>query len=699
MASARGAKRRKLSPSGESERPKTYSANENFVKLASRWNLEQDYERRPRKIDKRQKKQKLPIRTSEGWIEQEAEVSEGEAENEDGEQTGAAKDGSPTEIVGDEGVPSEASPQAPSVSSRQQILEAKEELASIAGHINEDPEEHIGSLKKLGQLAASPNLTVKKLALATQLAVYKDIIPGYRIRPLSEEDMKAKLSKEVRKLRTFEQSIVTGYQAYLRDLTMYAKGQSEGLVEQVASLKSVAISCTCNLLLAVPHFNFRTELLKIIVGRLSNKKADTDFTKCVGTLEQLFNDDEDGDTSLDAVLMLTKMIKAKDYRVHESVLNVFLQLRLLSEFSQKGSSTQVDREENDENTAKTPKKKREFRTKRMRKQLREDKALQKEMKEADAEVSHEDREKNQAEMLKAVFLTYLRILQAHKQKSNLMGAVLEGLAKYAHLINQDFFGDILETLKELIQQAEYQPATDPSGLLNADEKDTDDLDRAQPTRNAVRESLLCVTTAFALLHGQDARKAAAELHLDLSFFITHLYRTLLPLALDPAIEFGSDAQLPDPPSSSSAPDPDPPKTTTKVNHNTTTVLLLRALRFILLPPPPHPPGSVPPARLAAFMHRLLLSALHLPAASGGALVALLQAATGQKAVARKVAALWRSEERKGDGVCDLVGDSVEGCNGFAGTAWEGEVLRWHFDPKVREAWKRVERNVGAVGGS
>lgn len=67
---------------------------------------------------------------------------------------------------------------------------------------------------------------VQKLALATQLAVYKDVIPGYRIRPLTSEEQKAKVTKEVKKLRGFEQSLVSNYQTYVENLAKVSRGKS-----------------------------------------------------------------------------------------------------------------------------------------------------------------------------------------------------------------------------------------------------------------------------------------------------------------------------------------------------------------------------------------------------------------------------------------------------------------------------------------
>jgi len=60
---------------------------------------------------------------------------------------------------------------------------------------------------------------------------------------------------------------------------------------------------------------------------------------------------------------------------------------------------------------------------------------------------------------------------------------------------------------------------------------------------------------------------------------------------------------------------------------------------------------------------------------------------------KKIASLWISEERKGDGVFDALRGAVEGSNPFASTVWEGEILRNHFSPKVRDATKILAKNI------
>ena len=683
-------KKRKLSLSESSTFESSHSAkvdassktpykNDFFTTSASRWNLEQDYENQPRKARKKERENtRLPIKTPEGMIEQLhiLEINRGDA---DGWLGSGEKEKSVVEEVEQAEAQCKASP-------RQDILKAKEELARIATLISEDPEEHAGSFRILAQIAASQIVTIKRLALATQLAVYKDVIPGYRIRPIAESGVTEKISKDVRRLREFEQSLVRSYQHYVKELAKYSKLSRGDVSEGDASLAALAISCVCALLLAVPHFNFRTDLIKILVEKLSRQRVDADFVKCCETLETLFRNDDDGTPSLDAVTMVTRMMKSKCYRVDESVLNTFLHLRLLSEFSSKASQNHVNKRSIEHRfQRKKPKFKKEFRTNRQKKIFKERKAVEKEFKEADAVVSHEERDRMQAETLKLVFVAYFRILKV--PASNLMGAVLEGLAKYAHLINQDFFGDILEALKELttIGGTSIKDAIEMDGTERDEEESLDDF---KSNRDATRESLLCVITAFALLEGQEASKVVANPNLELSFFTAYLYRTLHALALNPDIELNAKSlHLPDPHATNF--DSHSPTANNKINIQTTIVLLLRSLSSILLPPTST--HSVPPIRVAAFSKQLLTSSLQLPEKSAVAMMGLMNKVT--KTHGRKISGMWNTEERKGDGVFEPIRPDLEGSNPFASTIWEGELLRLHYCPGVREGVKGLEKEI------
>jgi len=675
-------KRRRLHSDGEGETaPNGAKVQKQFFKSGANWNLENDHENRPRKgkKDKKEKKKvvqanggRLPIKVASGtWVDQDDADS-------------IASDADWLESNGDaEPLPDEPEAPAPeetSIPEREQIRRAQEEMAKIATQLNEDPEEYPGAFKALARIGSSPLRSIQKLCIVTQMAVYKDVIPGYRIRPASEDPAAEKLSKDVKRLRVYEQALVSGYQTYIKTLAQYATMPLVKGEKPSKRISSIAIMCACTLLNAVPHFNFRGDLLRILVRKLSSRNVDGDFVKCRQALEKLLREDEEGRPSMEAVSLLSKMMRARKYNTEESVLNLFLHLRLLSEFSGTGSHNRVDREKEGTNGPAT-KQKKVFRTKKERKRLKEEKAAEKVMAHADASVSHEERDQMQSETLKMVFATYFRILK--ERSPHLMGAVLEGLAKYAHLINQDFFGDLLEALKDLIRYTEQGEDQD-----EADGQEEGDEDDAAIARDTSREALLCTVTAFALLAGQDAHNARSTLHLDLSFFTTHLYRSLLSLSVNADLELGAKSlHLPDPDSS----DGDR-RTDFKVNLQTTTVLLMRCLGAILLPP--WNIRSVPPLRLAAFTKQLMTSSLQMPEKSCQAVLGLLQDIIHTHG--RKVNALWNTEERKGDGTFKSLAETVEASNPFTATVWEGELLRRHYCPKVREELKLMEKNLKSI---
>ncbi|KAI0187689.1 nucleolar complex-associated protein 3 [Xylaria flabelliformis] len=670
MASRPSKKRKLTPPPSEDEGDSRSSAKiqKSFLQNAAKWDLLED-QYKARKDKKREKEStRLPVKrdgrvqavvtpiedlkeSEDDWLEDEGDRSGDEEEEED-----------------------QAPKKVPAIPMKEQIRNAKEELAKLATALNEEPYENAGAFKALTKIGESNVPAIVTLSLVTRMAIYKDLIPGYRIRPISEDGAGEKISKEARTIRTFEQALVSGYQAYVKELARYAKARQGDAGE--AGIASVAITCASSLLTTHPHFNFRSDLINILVWKLSSRRTDEDFEKALSAIITLFTEDDEGRPSFEVVSTLCRMMKTKNYLVHESVVSLFLHLRLLSEFSGKASTDSVDLP-----MESRKKQKKAFRTKRERKQLKEEKALQKDMDRVDASVLHEERDRMQSECLKAVFATYFRILKL--RTPHLMGVVLEGLAKFSHLINQQFFGDLLEALKDLIRhsEADENGSEDPEAAA-ADEDDD------EPTRNPTRESLLCTATAFALLAGQDAHNAKADLHLDLSFFTTHLWQTLLPISQNADLELGAR--------SLHLPDPDAPASQlradtrgNKVNLQTTTVLLIRCLTAVLLPP--WNIRSTPPLRLAAFAKQLMTMSLHVPEKSVQALLALL--ADVGNTHGRKIAALWNTEERKGDGVFNALSKSEEGSNPFATTVWEGEILRRHYCPKVRDAVKVMEKSI------
>jgi nucleolar complex protein 3 len=262
------------------------------------------------------------------------------------------------------------------------------------------------------------------------------------------------------------------------------------------SILTVAIQCMADLLKTVPHFNFRTNLLNMIVTYMPVKTPEQVSAICCNAIKTLFKDDESGEVSLEAVKLITKMIKARSYKVNTHAVDTFLHLRLREELV----FNKPEKEK--ESTAKKRKKEGEHVSRKARKVLKVDDELKKELQEAEAVYSKSERQKMQSETLKFVFVTYFRILK-NAPDSDLLSTVLEGLSKFAHLINIDFFNDLMSVLKKISQE---QQAAYHSGIISGPEG-----------VRGIRNALHCVIAAFQVLAGQG------------TLVITQIFRRLLIL--------------------------------------------------------------------------------------------------------------------------------------------------------------------------
>ncbi|XWS10679.1 hypothetical protein CRYUN_Cryun38cG0018200 [Craigia yunnanensis] len=97
----------------------------------------------------------------------------------------------------------------------------KQKPAELGMALLADPEANIKSLKEMLQFAKDGNHSIVKLGLLSLLAVFEDITPGYRIRLPTEKEMK--VSKEVKKMRYYESTLLSAYKGYLQKLLALEK--------------------------------------------------------------------------------------------------------------------------------------------------------------------------------------------------------------------------------------------------------------------------------------------------------------------------------------------------------------------------------------------------------------------------------------------------------------------------------------------
>lgn len=598
-------------------------------------NLEQDYEKRSRTLRNQEDTmvEGLPIKINgkieRKMIKQEPKKKESADHFDESEKN---KDVSKNDSESEEEREEDEEEYIPDT--EEKIIQLKEEIADLVEKILENPEENVPALSRLCKMVKSKNPNTCKFSMLALVPVFKSIIPGYRIRPLTELEKRERVSKEVGRLRHFEQSLVGIYKNYVDVLKELSKvpNNDDPLKVQTGALATQAAN---ELISNASHFNFRTEMFSLIIRRICkpNLRADSMSERSIKTLESILNDDKDGIISLEIVRILCKTAKIRKYNVEESVINILLSLDVLSDYDPN------TKEEHDQKKIKMKKKDRIHLSKKQRKSRKEMKQIEEEMRRAEQSVTVEERERNQAEILQHVFFLYLNILKVQNPK--LVGAVLEGLVKFGNMANFELLGDFLEVMKELINDA--------------------DLNYMSSTE--VRKVLLCIVSSFSIVSNHSQMK----FNVDLSSFVDALYALLPSISLDANIELSHKSMRLADPLGSEILKP-------SVNVSTKAELLLKALDYIFFRS-----KSGTKQRAAAFTKRIYMCVEHTPEKTSIALLKFLDKLMNKYP---EIGGLYSTEDRIGNGKFIMEAETPALCNPESATLWENSLLINHYCPTV-----------------
>ncbi|KAJ3698354.1 hypothetical protein LUZ61_002059 [Rhynchospora tenuis] len=455
------------------------------------------------------------------------------------------------------------------ISAEELFRKKKIKLAEIGMALLEDPEANIRSLMDLLKVCKDRDPEVVKLGLMSILAVFKDIIPSYRIRQLTGLELRKQVSKAVQKRRYYEDNLLRSYKVYLRELKE---------LQNEAVFKQVAVRCMCTLLEAAPHFNDRKKLLDYIVWNVSSSD-DAIRKMCCEAIKSLFKNEgkHGGKGTVDAVYFIADLVKSLDCQLHPDSLEVFLSLRF--------DEDMVKHENRTEDKNKFTKKKKGIKQEPVKQlQPNERKKRKRELiaktrdevppvlpqvaipvfhcedsyprciflispgidtslckaiglyyygvyadyKAVSFAPDPEERRSMQSATLSALFETYFRILKhavdasdprsksetsaSHAQPH--LAPCLEGLGKFSHLINLDFMAGIMSLLKQL---SSFSSGTHLQSKTFANNSDN----RGSSNGLTVSERLQCCIVAFKII-----KSNLDALNVDLQDFSMQLYNLL-----------------------------------------------------------------------------------------------------------------------------------------------------------------------------
>ncbi|KAL2473247.1 hypothetical protein Fot_48983 [Forsythia ovata] len=393
----------------------------------------------------------------------------------------------------------------------------KYKLAELGMALLADPESNIKSLREMLEISKDGNKAIVVLGLKSLLAVFKDIIPGYRIRLPTEKEQEMKVSKEVKKMRLYESTLLSAYKAYVQRLIA---------IEQQTVYKRVSVRCICTLLAAVPHFNFRENLLAAVVRNISSRD-DVVRNLCCASVKSLFINEgkHGGEATVEAVQMIAELVKTHNCQLHPDSIQVFMFLSFdedlgkprVSEVDNKSKNKKSKKRKGFEEPNHLPDNGKKKTRQEMMTKTREE--VNADFKAASFSQDLSERRRMQSQTLSAVFQTFFRILK-HAMKptseaSSLLGAsgshpllvpCLNGVGKFSHLIDLDFMADLMNCLRKLAGNGSK----------------SEDLSENSSNYLTVSERLLCCIVAFKVM-----RNNLDALNVDLQDFFVQFYNLIL----------------------------------------------------------------------------------------------------------------------------------------------------------------------------
>ncbi|KAJ7522542.1 hypothetical protein O6H91_18G016100 [Diphasiastrum complanatum] len=410
------------------------------------------------------------------------------------------------------------------ISKEERRVNIKSHIAELGTLLLENPEENLPALKELMDMCSDSDERISQLAMLSLMAIFKDLVPGYRIRLPTAKELETQVSKEVQKLRDYESSLLRSYQRYVQMLIKSRKSHSR----QKASLR-----CMCGLLEAIPHFNYRENLLAAVIRQMNSSDAACRIMSR-DSIQSLFKNEgkHGGEATVEAVQMIADFVKLNNCLLHPAVLEVFICLSFdddLARSTDTGSVVSTGRKDNKRLDPKVVSKHQGKRDKKARKQVLANelkKEVESDFKEALAQPDVIERKKLQTMALSAVFETYFRVLKSTESscvdrikdlkaatpltKANdlgdhpLLGVSLEGLTKFTQLISVEYLGDLLRLLCKLVGGSDSVTQQECQSNLNLEER------------------LHCCIVAFKIV-----RNNLGALNVDLREFYVHFYNLLL----------------------------------------------------------------------------------------------------------------------------------------------------------------------------
>jgi len=301
-------------------------------------------------------------------------------------------------------------------------------IALVAERIASNPEKELDLFDVFLELdrKGSDELT-RTRALLSAIAVFKDLIPGYRIREPTEQEKSTQRSKQVLALEKHELGLLQAYRRLLPAMEAAMKRDPFAVAPALAALVRVA-----------SDFNYRQRLLGTAVKHANSSQLEVRKVLSSG-LRDMVEADQRLEASREVVLAIGRLAqgaavgakggngKGGGGKLHTELIEVMLGLPL-------GKAESAALQEDNYADA--------------------DDDIKRGLNESSITQGAEKLRKAEAELLTEVFVVYLRIIrQRHVHGRQMLASALTGLARWGQQVNIELLLEILAEMRGVVQDA------------------------------------------------------------------------------------------------------------------------------------------------------------------------------------------------------------------------------------------------------
>ena len=244
---------------------------------------------------------------------------------------------------------------------KREYEKLRQRIAQLSRECVENPQGELRKLRELRQMLSGDALVrrsylLRKYVVVSLCEIFKDIVPGYKIRAWTEQEREQNVGKDVLALKEYEDGLVKQYKLYIDYLGQSLKAAYNALaplqrrqqqqqrphrnntsaasnaeqrqqIESITGYAVVCVRCASELLDRLAHFNNAHDVIELLVQQLTSRVAEV-ADLAAEAVRRLFAADKELQLSLDIAQKMAKLLKQKSYGVRPAVLDIFLALRL-----------------------------------------------------------------------------------------------------------------------------------------------------------------------------------------------------------------------------------------------------------------------------------------------------------------------------------------------------------------------------------